>query len=176
MEYVDSFNAIKAGKAYIIEIDNMTLDNRVITFHVDSGASVTLLGINSFCKPGDESQYALLYSIVEKEIQSGQYESNKNLGKTITYEELEMYPCKISGVSILGTKPFTLYFHIYPGKIGMPLLGFDYIDDTSYHHTIAGDLVFNAIAEQPGSRFYSGNVIDFNKILDTFNKQKHSIQ
>ena len=39
MEYVDSFNAIKAGKAYIIEIDNMTLDNRVITFHVDSGAS-----------------------------------------------------------------------------------------------------------------------------------------
>ena len=42
MEYVGSFNAVKAGKAYIVEAENYAPNKRIMTFHVDSGASVTL--------------------------------------------------------------------------------------------------------------------------------------
>jgi hypothetical protein len=47
-------------------------------------------------------------------------------------------------------------------------LGFDYIDDTSYHHSIAGDLIFTAVQDDPGKRFYPEKVIDFNKVMDLF--------
>ena len=50
----------------------------------------------------------------------------------------------------------------------MPLLGFDYIDDTSYHHTIAGDLIVTGVAEDIGKRFYPEKVLDFNSILEDY--------
>ena len=54
----------------------------------------------------------------------------------------------------------------------MPLLGFDYIDDTSYHHSINGDLVINAVADDAGKRFYPDRVIDFNKVLKAYRKKQ----
>ena len=60
MEYVGSFNAVKAGKAYIVEAENFAPNNRIMTFHVDSGASVTLLGLNSFCRRDKVQEYELL--------------------------------------------------------------------------------------------------------------------
>ena len=172
MESVDSFSTIKSGKAYIVEVENLSPDDRIVAFHVDSGASVTLIGLNSFCKSGNEQEFTLLKEIVEEEIKNGSFEAYKTSGSTVTEEEIEMYPCKLSGVSIGGTKSATLYFHIFLGRIGMPLLGFDYIDDTSYHHSIAGDLVFTAAQTDPGKRFYPEKVIDFNKVLISFIKKR----
>lgn len=172
MEYVGSFNAVKAGKAYIVEAENFAPNNRIMTFHVDSGASVTLLGLNSFCRRDKVHEYELLKKIIKEEIQQGGFAAVANSGATVTEEEIEMYPCKYDGVSIMGSKPITLYFHIFLGNIGMPLLGFDYIDGTSYHHSINGDLVFNAVAEDVGKMHYPNKVIDFNKVLNRFNSQK----
>ena len=52
----------------------------------------------------------------------------------------------------------------------MPLLGFDYLDDTSYHHSIGENLVINGVADEAGKRFYPDKVIDFDKILQSFQK------
>ena len=95
---------------------------------------------------------------------------SKSSASTATEERIEMYPCKCDGVSISETKPITLYFCIYLGDIGMPLLGFDYIDDCSYHHSIGGELYISAVADDVGKRFYPDNVIDFNRILNTIIK------
>ena len=64
MESVDSFSTIKSGKAYIVEVENLSPDDRIVAFHVDSGASVTLIGLNSFCKSGNEQEFTLLKEIV----------------------------------------------------------------------------------------------------------------
>lgn len=165
MEYVGLFSAIKSGKAYVVEVDNLAPDDGIMTFHIDSGASVSLVGLNSFYNPDDKIRYEKFKIALESEIFTGRYDAYRKSGSTVTEEEIDMYPCKCSNVSISGSKPVTLYFHIYLGNIGMPLLGFDYIDDTSYHHTIGGDMIFGAVADNPGERFYTDKVIDIRKIL-----------
>ena len=86
-----------------------------------------------------------------------------------------MYPCRFEGASISETQPIILYFCVYLGDIGMPLLGFDYIDDCSYLHRIGGYLIFNAVANNPGKRFYPEKVIDFNKVLNKYNQESKKI-
>ena len=41
MESVASFNVTKAGRAYVVNVDNLHPDGKSMLFHVDSGASVT---------------------------------------------------------------------------------------------------------------------------------------
>ncbi len=84
-----------------------------------------------------------------------------------------MYPCRFRGASISGTKPIDLYFFLHLGNVSVPLLGFDYIDDCSYHHSIGGDFVVNAVADEVGKRFYPDSVIDFNRVLDQFSKKRY---
>ncbi len=85
-----------------------------------------------------------------------------------------MYPCKMDRVVISDTREITLFFYIYLGEAGMPLLGFDYLDDCSFQHRIEGDLIFVAFADSPGKRFYPEKVIDFNKVIDRYNKKRKS--
>lgn len=172
MEYVSSFNATKAGKAYIAKVRNLHPDGDIMLFHVDSGSGVTLLGLDTLCSPSNISEYASLKKIIEDEIQAGDFDKIKSSASTVTKEEIEMFPCKFEGVSVSGTKPITLYFYIYLGDIGMPLLGFDYIDDCSYQHSIKGNLIFTAVADEPGKRFYPEKVMDFNKILNKYKSQR----
>ncbi len=172
MESVHSFNAATLGKAYGVYIHDLHPDGDAMLFHIDSGASFTFLGLNCFCDEEDTSDYALLKSVIEDEITKGGYESVKHSASTATKEQVEMYPCKYDGVSVAGTLPITLYFCIYLGDIDMPLLGFDYIDDCSYHHTIGGELMINAVAQNVGKRFYPDDVIDFNRILDVYMNKK----
>ena len=172
MEYVGSFNAIKTGKAYVVYVYDLHPDGDIMPFQVDTGASVTFLGLNSFCNPERKNDYELLKRIIEKEIILGKFEGVKDSASTATREEVEMYPCKYKGVSISGTRPITLYFYIYLGDVSVPLLGFDYIDDCSYHHSIGGELVVNAVAEDVGKRFYPDNLMDFNRIMETFCKER----
>ena len=175
MEYVGSFNAIKTGKGYIVNIYNLHPDGDIMPFQFDTGASVTFLGINSFCDEENKEEYELLRNIVKEEIADGKYDVVKDSASTATKEEVYMYPCRYDGVSISGTKPIVLYFFLYLGDVSVPLLGFDYIDDCSYHHSIGGELVVNAVAQDVGKRFYPNTVIDFNKIIERFNRERKRI-
>ena len=168
MQFVDSFEVTKIGKAYVVKVNELHPKRKTMLFHVDSGASVTLVGLNSFCNKEDIGNYNLLKSIIEERIQADGLDKYVYSAKTATEEQVETYPCKCDGVSISETKPITLFFHIYLGNVGMPLLGFDYIDDTSYHHTIAGDLIVTGVAEDIGKRFYPEKVLDFNSILEDY--------
>ncbi len=170
MESVGSFSATKAGKSYIVKVNGIHPEGKAMLFQFDSGASVTLLGLNSFCDKDDTTNYDLLKNIIETEIETGNFEKYKNSGSTATEQSIDMYPCKYEGISVSGTSEITLYFHIYIGNIGMPLLGFDYIDDISYHHSIGGDLVINAVSDNVGKRFYPEKVINFNDVLDNYKK------
>ena len=172
MESVASFKAPKAGKAYVVNVTNLHPDGKSMLFHVDSGASVTFLGLNSFCDREDAENYRILKSVDEAEIANGRFEGLKSAASTATDEKVEMYPCKCSGVSISETTPVTLYFCIYLGDIGMPLLGLDYIDDCSYHHSIGGELMISAVANDVGKRFYPEKVIDFNKVLEIYSSKR----
>ena len=92
MESVASFSTIKAGKAYVVKVSNLRMDGTAIAFHVDSGASVSLLGVNSFCDEEDTESYTCLKKIIEEEIQKGCFESLKSSGLTATDQEIDMYP------------------------------------------------------------------------------------
>ena len=172
MESEGSFSATKAGKSYIVKVNGIHPEGKAMLFQFDSGASVTLLGLNSFCDKDDTESYDFLKKIIEDEIKAGGFDKLKNSGSTATEQNIDMYPCKYDGVSISGTSEITLYFHIYLGNIGMPLLGFDYIDDTSYHHSIGGDLVINAVANDIGKRFYPDKVIDCNIVFEKYKKSR----
>lgn len=172
MEYVNSFSTTKAGKAYIVNVYNIHPDGDVMVFQVDSGASVSFMGLNSFCDPDKTDEYNILRDIVSDEIRNGHFERFKNSASTATQEEVELYPCKMDNVSISDTAPITLYFCLYLGNVSMPLLGFDYIDDCTYNHRIAGDIIFTAVAEDIGKRFYPDKVIDFNRVIDRFQMER----
>ena len=173
MEYVNSFSANKAGKAFVVSVDGIHPDGKTLVFHVDSGASVTFLGLDSFCSPSKKDDYKLLKDLIVAEIEDGGFEKVKKSASTATNEEVEMYPCKIDRVVISDTREITLYFYIYLGLAGMPLLGFDYIDDCSFQHRIDGDLIFVAFADNPGKRFYPEKVIDFTKIISQYNNKRN---
>ena len=174
MDYVNSFSAMKAKRAYMVFVYDFHPDGTAMLFQVDTGASVTLAGLNSFCHPDKKEDYILLKKIIEEAIEEGEFHHVKRSASTATKEEVEMYPCKYVGVSVSGTKPITLYFHIFLGDVNMPLLGFDYIDDCSLNHSVGGNLVVNAIAEHVGRRFYPEKVIDFNAILERFQKERQT--
>lgn len=170
MEYAASFSTIKFGKAYIVDVRNLRRDKRSIPFQVDSGASMSLIGLNTICGKNEEKA-KILKEIVVSEIQSASVNRYLQRPKTITNEEVIVYPCKCGGISVCGTLPVTLYFHFFLGDITLPLLGFDFLDDCSYHHSIGGDLLISAMAKDIGKRFYPDNVLDFNDILDRYESE-----
>ncbi len=53
MQFVDSFEVTKIGKAYVVKVNELHPKRKTMLFHVDSGASVTLVGLNSFCNKED---------------------------------------------------------------------------------------------------------------------------
>lgn len=167
MESAASFSLLKSKKAYFVNIQNLRNDGDDILFLCDSGASMSLIGLNTICGE-NEDDCKILKSILEKEIQKNGIKKHDGNPKTVTRETLAVYPCKIDGVSVSGAAPSTLYFHIFLGHINLPLLGFDYIDDCSFRHGIGGNIDVTAIATNAGRRFYPDIVIDFNRVLDTY--------
>ncbi len=67
MESVGSFSTAKSGKSYIVYVENLHPFGNYMTFQVDSGASVTFLGINSFCDE-ESPEYNILKNVFEKHI------------------------------------------------------------------------------------------------------------
>ncbi|MBR2275212.1 MAG: hypothetical protein IJ873_04010 [Lachnospiraceae bacterium] len=157
----------KQGKAYFTVIRNFAGIKRRLVFHFDTGASVSLIGLNSIC--GDDLERRdILARLIREEIAGAEIVPYEPQPQTVTKDTLEVYPCRCSDVSIHGTPPIDFYFHIYLGTVNMPLLGFDYIDDCCFSHSISGDIHITAIAENAGKRFYPDKVIDFNKVMDKF--------
>lgn len=167
MESVASFSLLKSKKAYFVNIQNLRNDGDDILFLCDSGASMSLIGLNTICGDSEDDCNALK-SILEEEIRINGIKEHDGHPKTVTRETLSVYPCKIDGISVSGTLPSTLYFHIFLGYINLPLIGFDYIDDCAFRHGIGGNIDVIAIAASAGKRFYPDEVIDFNRVLDAY--------
>ncbi len=167
MESIASFNLQKGNRGWFVKVKNLRGDGEISLFHFDTGASMSLVGLNTLC--GDDPEdCAVLRDIIEKEIQTKGIEDYENPPKTITNEVIHVYPGKMSGVSISGTAPITFYFHIYLGMVNLPLLGFDYIDDCSLQHQIAGNMDIRAVASDVGKRFYPEKLLDFNFIMGRY--------
>ena len=167
MESVASFSLYKSEKAWFVNVQNFGSDENDTLFHFDTGASMSLVGLNTLC--GDDPEdCAVLRDIIEEEIQAKGIEDYENPPKTITNEVIHVYPGKMSGVSISGTAPITFYFHIYLGMVNLPLLVFDYIDDCSLQHQIAGNMDIRAVASDVGKRFYPEKLLDFNFIMGRY--------
>ena len=169
MQLTDSFRLAKRGKIYSVLVLNLKPNGDNMVFQFDSGASISLVGLNSLCKE-DSSQIAMREILLD-EIGKRKINPLPENPKTVSMSELVVYPCKCEGVSIGGTHPITFYFYIYLGNISMPLLGFDYIDDCSCSHMIGGDFIVSAVAHDVGRHFYPENVVDFNRVSEGYRKQ-----
>lgn len=172
MEQIASVNLHKGKSAYFVYVLNLREEGSDLLFHFDTGASVSLIGLNTICED-DEERTEILKQIIENEIAEKGVKKYSESLKTATKEEIEVYPCKCDEVTLLGGNPATFYFHIYLGTVNLPLLGFDYIDDCSFHHSIQGNVHISAVSESAGKRFYTGNVIDFNSVMKKYREQLH---
>lgn len=167
MQSLGSFSAKHVGKAYMVEVEHFRRDDESLFFQFDTGAHTSLIGLNSICDDNGKNR-DILNNLVCREITQIGILFQKPNSRTVTKEEVELYPCCISGISIMGTGSRKLYFHIYLGDINLPLLGFDFIDDCSIRHSRNGDMEIIAVPDDAGRRFYPGKVIDFDKILDEY--------
>ena len=148
MQSLASFSAKRTKRSYILAVDSFRRDNRRLVFQFDTGASMSLVGLNTVCD--DDEGKAILARIILEEVAANGIEEEKEFAKTATNEEVGVYPCRLSGVSIMNTKPRDLYFHVYLGDVNLPLLGFDFTDYCDYHHRINGDIEVTAISDYAG--------------------------
>ena len=167
MQSLASFSTIKARKSYFVRVRNFRRDVEELFFQFDTGASLSLIGLNTICDKSEEKQEKLL-KILQEEIDKNGIAAYHDNPKTVTEEEVIVYPCKMEGVSIMGTSTMCLYFYIYLGNVNMPLLGYDYVDGCSYQHSIGGNIEVLAVEDNVGKKYYPEKVIDFNRVLDGY--------
>ena len=167
MQSLGSFSTIKARKSYFVRVKDFRRDTEEIYFQFDTGASLSLIGLNTICDDSDTNK-EILRKIILREIVKNGVDSHQDSPKTVTEEEVTVYPCMLEGVSIMGTAPITMYFYIYLGNVNMPLLGYDYVDDCSYRHSIGGNIEITAVAENVGKKYYPERILDFNAILEEY--------
>ena len=102
---IGSVSLRKLEKAYIVDVKDLVA-KKEIPFLFDTGAGISLIGINTLS--GDEPEdRELLKQIIEKKIARNGILENGRPPKTVTREQIEI-----------------------------PLLGFDYIDNCSFSHRI----------------------------------------
>lgn len=167
MQSLGLFSAKKIGRSYIVEISGIRRDVDVF-FALDTGSFTTLIGLNTICG-NDDKRAEILKDIIERRADELGIKSESNFGKTITSESLPILPCRLSKVSVNGTKERKLYFHIYLGKISRPLLGTDFLDDCTFHHNLGSSIDIIGIAEDAGKSAYPIEVIDFDAVMDEYN-------
>ena len=171
MQSLASFSTIKARKSYYVRVKNFRRDTEELFFQFDTGAALSLIGLNTICDKSIEDQN-ILRNIILKEINENGIEAHQDSPKTVTEEEVIVYPCRLDGVSIMGTTAVCLYFYIFLGNVNMPLLGYDYVDDCCYRHSIGGNIEVMAIADNVGRKHYPQKIINFNKVLDEYYRIK----
>ena len=89
----------KIGGCYYVYVKDFVSETDAVMFQFDTGALVSLVGLNSIC--GEDAEACrLLKDIVKKHIEDGKVEKFSSDLKTVTRETVEAYPCVCSGVSI----------------------------------------------------------------------------
>lgn len=167
MPSLDSFSAIRAGRSYLVSVRNIRQDQEYVYFQFDTGAAMSLIGLNTICDR-DAVRQQRLKDILLEEIDGNAIHPLSEAPRTVTEESVTLYPCRLDGVSIMNTREITFFFCIYLGNVNMPLLGYDYLDDCTYHHLAGGNIEVTGIKNGVGERYYSGPLIDFKLVLERY--------
>ena len=167
MPLLDSFSTIKLKSAYFVRVENLRKDNRIVYFQFDTGASMSLIGLNTICDENIDLQNKLK-SLILDEANRSKVDMLSNSPKTVTNQTIDVYPCMMRNVSIMHTAPIDFYFYIFLGTINMPLLGFDYIDGFTYHHSANGNIEVLSISLESVKHTYPDDVIDFDIVMRRF--------
>lgn len=56
MQSLASFSASRVGRAYFIETNGFRRDGTNLVFQFDTGASMSIIGLNSICDGSDEKE------------------------------------------------------------------------------------------------------------------------
>ena len=165
--YISSFSLRKINNHFFVPVINLMDRKKVLWFQFDTGAYVSLIGLNSICGD-DEKACASLRQLLVEEIGKKKIEKTDMGLRTVTLEPIETYPCRCENISVGGTVPITFFFHICLKNIGFSLLGMDYLDDCVFHHGIGGTIDISAVAKDAGKRFYLKEALDFRRVLNRY--------
>ena len=83
MQSLASFSAKRIRKTYLVEVLNLRRDNEKVVFQFDTGASMSLIGLNTICDD-DESHKELLKSIIVQKIEEKVVGEQREKAKTVT--------------------------------------------------------------------------------------------
>ena len=167
MRSLGSFSTIRNNATFYVRVKHFRWDAEDVFFQFDTGAAVSLIGLNTICDD-DEKKKDILRKLILREVSHKGIDPHRGNPKTVTRQELVVYPCKMDGVSIMGTHPITLFFHVYLGDVNTALLGYDYIDACAFRHAIGGDIDISAVADHVGRTYYPGRVLDFSSVLKEY--------
>ncbi len=167
MHLLQSFSSIKFHNHSFVNVGNLRSDDSDTLFLLDTGATVSLIGLNTICDE-DEIKQKVLVEILYDHIEKNKINPARNQFKTATQEEVSVFPCVKRNVTIMGTRPISFYFHIYMGNVHLPLLGNDYLDDCKYLHDIGKSIEVLAVSDNVGKRYYPSSVIDFSIVLSDY--------
>lgn len=165
MDLIASFNAHKVRTSHFLTVDGILKDG-VLHFLFDTGAVVSLIGLNSFFT---DDEYALKQSfekIICDEIASQGISARSESYKTATNQIVTTYPCVSHGVSIEGSTPRDFYFDFSFSDVSLPLLGSAFTDDCAYSHTIGGNLTISGMKDIPAFEYYKDySVLEFDEVI-----------
>lgn len=170
MDSIASFKIPAFESKFIVDVQNLLGDETMVPFCFDTGANVSLIGLNTVCG-NNQSDWGILKTIVEKHV--ARKKIVPFMAKTVAMEEMMLFPCKSEKVSVAGTQETTFYFHIFLGRIGVALLGFDYINGCSFTHEIGKSIFVNAVNNKMNAALYPKNVLNFHDIMKEFRKKKN---
>ncbi len=174
MDLIASFNALKVRTSHFLTVDGILKDG-VLHFLFDTGAAVSLIGLNCLFPEDEHRKITLLESIVKDELSSQQVVPRPDPYKTANNQNVTTFPCVSHGVSIEGAKAIDFYYDFSFDDVSLPLLGTTFSEDCAYHHTIGGMLTVTGIKENPGLSIYQGiNVLDFDIVIKQFEKEMNS--
>lgn len=164
MASIASFEIPVNGSKFIVDVNNLFGNGDIIPFCFDTGANVSVIGLNTVCGDDPEQQNKLK-SIILKQIQREKIQPYE--AKSVALESMLLYPCSSRDVSVAGIRGGNFYFHIYLGNVGIALLGFDYINRCRFTHEIGKSIYVTAIEDMKYS-LYQGKVLDFNEVIRQF--------
>lgn len=171
MDLIASFSSQKLKKFNFFTIRRM-FGERDIFFLFDTGASLPVVGVNSFFrKDGDDyppEKYRFENFLKDRIASLGILPRDIPL-KTATNQDVESYPCVCRDVLIDTVTIKEFFFDVAFDEVHIPLLGTSFSDDCGYSHSINGNIIISSMKSNPGSGDYSGlNVLDFNQVVKDF--------
>ena len=169
MESIASFSLTKGNHGYFVFVKNFRKERDEILIHFDPGAGFSMIGLNTITQNDREKE--ILKDIIIRRMSEESIKPYDYPVKTVTKEEVIIYPCRISDIEIGETHRDKFYFHLFLGDINNPLLGFDYSDDCYYIHRMGGDIEVIAVSDKAGEKNYPDKVLDFDKVLELFYKE-----